>query len=156
MLLKSKDFRDLNQPGSYKQPLKKFRIDLFHNDVKREKMKLTWNLIGSTFFASQSNFMSHRESAFDVIIRKVYSRLQFPCRIVLSCTGLDQSDCEFHCSYYINCITLHPILHCSHTVLTHIAHTLHLYCTQTALTMQPRCAPWMEMGGQTTGRSFLC
>ena len=45
------------------------RIDLFHNDVKRGKMKLTWNLIGSTFFA---NFTLHRESAFDVIIRKVY------------------------------------------------------------------------------------
>ena len=36
-------------------------------------MKLTWNLIGSTFVPSQSNFILHRESAFDVIIRKVYS-----------------------------------------------------------------------------------
>ena len=35
-------------------------------------MKRTWNLIGLSFFASQSNFMRHRESAFDVILRKVY------------------------------------------------------------------------------------
>ena len=32
-------------------------IDLFHNDVERGEMKRTWNLIGLTFFASQSNFM---------------------------------------------------------------------------------------------------
>ena len=32
-------------------------IDLFHNDVKRGKIELTWNLIGSRFFSSQSNFM---------------------------------------------------------------------------------------------------
>ena len=35
----------------------KFVTDLFHNEVKRGKMKLTWNLIGSRFFASQSNSM---------------------------------------------------------------------------------------------------
>ena len=39
-------------------------IDLSYN--------FTLNMIGSTFFQSKSNFVSHLESAFDVIIRKVY------------------------------------------------------------------------------------
>ena len=41
----------------YISTLMAFSIDFFHNDVKGRKTKLTWNLIGSTYFASQSNFM---------------------------------------------------------------------------------------------------
>ena len=29
----------------------------------------------------------------------------FPCRIVLSCAGIDRSDCVFYCSYYVKKIT---------------------------------------------------
>ena len=31
------------------------------------EMTFTWELIGWTFYPSQSNFMEHRESSFDVI-----------------------------------------------------------------------------------------
>ena len=48
------------------------RVDLSYNDVKCGKIHVTLNMIGSTFFQSQSNFVWHLESAFDVIMRKVY------------------------------------------------------------------------------------
>ena len=41
-------------------------IDLSYNDVKCEKIHVTLNMIGSTFFTEPIKF------AFDVIIRKVY------------------------------------------------------------------------------------
>ena len=41
------------------------------------KIQITSNITGSTFFQSQSNFVYHLESAFDVIMRKGYSAI-FP------------------------------------------------------------------------------
>ena len=34
-------------------------------------------------------------------VKRYYAKGLFPCRIVSSCTGIDQSDCVFYFSYYI-------------------------------------------------------
>ena len=50
-------------------PFKVKGMDLFDHDVKRVKIKLRWNLIGSTFFASQRerrHYSSALNSCYDV------------------------------------------------------------------------------------------
>ena len=59
---------DLCRLSPYNMPFLKWR-------QTRKKETYTCNLIGSTFFASQSNFIKHHESALDVIIRKVYYKV---------------------------------------------------------------------------------